>query len=174
MKTEIPGLNANAFSTLKQAVQNEWNALLKVIRIKDSERDSDKRIFYTALWRVFQHPTIYQDVDGTYRGFDNALHNISEHKTPRPLKNMYTDFSGWDIYRFQTQLLAFFLPEVASDMAQSLVIQARHAQQGGSLPDKPGAAFPRWTVGTDDALMMHGNPGQIIVTNIYAFGARKF
>ena len=165
---EIAGF---AFNTTKRESQAEWAAVLSTVAINDANRISDKRIFYTALWRMFQHPTIYQDIDGSYRGFDNKVHNISEHTTPRRMKNMFTDFSGWDIYRFQTQLLAFLIPEAASDMAQSLTVQAEQAKTSNR---KPAAAFPRWTVGNDDALMMHGNPGQIIVANMYAFGARNF
>ena len=165
---EIPGFS---FNITKRESQAEWAAVLSTVAINDANRISDKRIFYTALWRMFQHPTIYQDIDGSYRGFDNKVHNISEHTTPRQMKNMFTDFSGWDIYRFQTQLLAFLIPEAASDMAQSLTIQAEQAKTSNG---KSAAAFPRWTVGNDDALMMHGNPGQIIVANMYAFGARNF
>ncbi len=165
---EIDNFN---FDKTKKEAEAEWAVILSTVAIKDTGRASDKKIFYSALWRMFQHPTIYQDIDGSYRGFDNKVHNISEHTTPRAMGNMYTDFSGWDIYRFQTQLLAFLMPEAASDMAQSLTIQAEQTkmQHGKSV-----AAFPRWTVGNDDALMMHGNPGQIIVANMYAFGARNF
>ena len=171
------------FDGTKTAVQNEWKSILSAIEIKDEDanRTSDKRIFYTAFWRMLQHPTIYQDLDGSYRGYDNKVHNISEHTTPRALGNMYTDFSGWDIYRFQTQFLGFIFPEIASDMAQSLIVQATHTHEATKAgentrakKDKVGIAFPRWTVGPDDALMMHGNPGQIIVANMYAFGARSF
>ena len=177
------------FEDAKTKVQNEWKSILSAIEIKDTwagtnadpDRTSDKRIFYTAFWRMLQHPTIYQDIDGSYRGYDNKVHNIGEHTTPRALGNMYTDFSGWDIYRFQTQFLGFIFPEIASDMAQSLVVQATHTheatkdnQNTQEKKDKVGIAFPRWTVGPDDALMMHGNPGQVIVANMYAFGARNF
>ena len=168
LAADIPNWDFNAIKTKTQKL---WRNILSSIQVNDNARESNKRVFYTALWRAFQHPTAYQDADGTYRGFDNKVHNISEHTTPRPLKNMYTDFSGWDVYRFQTQLLAFLMPEIASDMAQSLTIQARQAQ---SAHEKPGAAFPRWTVANDDALMMDGDPGQIIVSNIYAFGGRNF
>ena len=182
------------FDGTKTKVQEEWKSILSSIEIKDTwpdpvppakihpdDRTSDKRIFYTAFWRMLQHPTIYQDLDGSYRGYDNKVHNISEHTTPRALGNMYTDFSGWDIYRFQTQFLGFIFPEMASDMAQSLIVQATHTQEARKSEEssnaekaKVGIAFPRWTVGPDDALMMHGNPGQIIVANMYAFGARNF
>ena len=159
------------FAKTKKESQAEWAAVLSTVAINDANRISDKKIFYTALWRMFQHPTIYQDIDGSYRGFDDRVHNISEHTTPRQMKNMFTDFSGWDIYRFQTQMLAFLIPEAASDMAQSLTVQAEQAKISNG---KSAAAFPRWTVANDDAIMMHGNPGQIIVANMYTFGAKNF
>ena len=167
---ELGSVSEFPFKSTLDNAKAEWASLLSTIAIEDTNRDSDKKIFYTALWRVLQHPTIYQDKDGSYRGFDDQVHNISEHTIPRPLENMYTDFSGWDVYRFHTPLIAFLLPEVASDMAQSLTIQAHQSKRKETADE----IFPRWTVGNDDANMMNGNPGQIIVANMYAFGGRNF
>ncbi len=159
------------FNAVQNDAKKEWVTLLNSVSIKDDARRTDKSIFYSALWRMLQHPTIYNDSDGGFRGFDNGLYNISNYTTPRNLQAVYTNFSGWDIYRGQTQMLAFLLPEVASDIAQSFIIHAKHSAKGHR---KSAFAFPRWTVGNDDALMMHGDPGQIIVANMYAFGARNF
>ena len=44
--------------------------------------------------------------------------------------NIYANFSGWDIYRCEVQLLAMLFPKESSDMVTSLVLAA---QQGGGL-----------------------------------------
>lgn len=76
---------------------------------------------------------------------------------------MYTNFSGWDIYRSQIQLLALLAPRETSDIARSMIA---YAEQGG--------AWDRWTVANDYTGVMNGDPYHIIVSTAYAFGARDF
>ena len=102
------------------------------------------------------HPSVFNDVNGEYMGFDDKVHSVSGH-------TQYTNFSGWDIYRSQVQLLAMLFPAEASDMAQSLV---RDAQQGGGLP--------RWATANGDTGSMVGDPSACMLASFYAFGARKF
>ena len=64
-------------------------------------------------------PNIFSDVNGEYRGFDQQVHNITDKQTAQ-----YANFSGWDVYRSQLQLVSLTHPQVASDIAQSLFNQA--------------------------------------------------
>ncbi|MGW3115750.1 glycoside hydrolase domain-containing protein [Streptomyces sp. NPDC001107] len=50
--------------------------------------------------------------DGSYRGFDNALHTVGSGHSAR-----YADFSTWDSYHSQAQLTALLDPPAASAMA---------------------------------------------------------
>jgi predicted alpha-1,2-mannosidase len=54
-------------------------------------------------------------------------------------------------------------PKVGSDIAQSMVVDA---EQGGGLPI--------WSVANDEAGGMVGDPGALMVANLYAFGGRDF
>ena len=75
----------------------------------------------------------------------------------------YANFSGWDIYRSESQLLARLAPQRAGDMAQSLLLDY---QQGG--------AFPRWGVPNEDSGVMMGDPAAPMIADFYAFGATNF
>ena len=102
------------------------------------------------------HPSIFSDVNGEYLGFDEHLHHARG-------RTQYANYSGWDIYRCQVQLITMLMPKVGSDMAQSLVADA---EQGGGLP--------RWSVANSEAGSMVGDPSDLILASIYAFGGRDF
>jgi predicted alpha-1,2-mannosidase len=75
----------------------------------------------------------------------------------------YANFSGWDIYRSEVQLLAWLAPRQTGDMMQSLVADA---EQGGWLP--------KWPVANDYTGEMDGDSADPIIADAYAFGARRF
>jgi predicted alpha-1,2-mannosidase len=75
----------------------------------------------------------------------------------------YTNFSGWDIYRGQMQLLALLAPQKASEMIRSLV---EDGEETGQLP--------RWPVANAETGLMVGDPSDAIIADAYAFGARDF
>ncbi|HVF44613.1 MAG TPA: glycoside hydrolase family 92 protein, partial [Pyrinomonadaceae bacterium] len=97
------------------------------------------------------------DANGEYLGFDDRVHRSPGH-------TQYTNFSGWDIYRSESPLLAWLFPEEAGDMAQSLV---NDAEQGGG-------GLPKWPVANDETGAMYGDPAVPIIASTYAFGARDF
>ena len=116
---------------------------------------ADLQKFYTALYHVFQNPNISSDVNGEYRGFDNAVHTSTQ--------PVYQNYSGWDIYRSWAALVALIAPTEATDIAKSMVLDG---QQGGLLP--------KWSQQTNEDFVMTGDPGPIIVSSLYAFGVRDF
>jgi predicted alpha-1,2-mannosidase len=67
------------------------------------------------------------------------------------------------VYRSQTQLIALLAPAEAADIAQSAINQAA---QGGF--------FDRWTVANGGTGVMNGDPLPVIVSSMYAFGAKNF
>ncbi len=52
-----------------------------------------RKIFYTALYHMMVAPTLFDDVDGQYRGMDGKVHQF-----PAGAHN-YSTFSLWDTYR---------------------------------------------------------------------------
>ncbi len=74
-------------------------------------------------------PNVFDDANGDYIGFDGKVHVASGY-------TQYANFSGWDIYRSEVQLLALLAPQQTSDMVTSLLADAA---QGGGLPKWPVA-----------------------------------
>ncbi|MET0423279.1 MAG: GH92 family glycosyl hydrolase, partial [Actinoplanes sp.] len=110
-------------------------------RIKISGGTAERRTaFYTALYHSLLHPNLAGDVDGSYVGFDRAVHR-AEGYTP------YQNFSLWDTYRPQNQLLELLTPDVARDVALSVLAIGR---DGGWLP--------RWALVNSETNIMTGDP----------------
>ncbi|WNV82954.1 lectin [Umezawaea sp. Da 62-37] len=141
----------------RQSTKDSWNGLLRRIGISGGTTDQQV-VFYTALYHSLLHPNVVSDVDGRYRGFDHQVHTVSGGQAAQ-----YGNFSGWDIYRSQAQLMALVAPKQAGDSAQSLVND--HAQ-GGTLP--------KWSLNEYDTYVMNGDSAPAIIADYYAFGARGF
>lgn len=149
---EIPGWE---LSKVRSDARGAWNEALAHATVSGGTEEK-RRIFYTALYHSFLHPTVFNDVNGEYIGFDGKTHELGG-------RNQYANFSGWDIYRSEVQLIAMLMPKVASDIAQSLVTD-----------EVEGGGLPIWPVANDESSCMVGDPSDGILASIYAFGARDF
>jgi predicted alpha-1,2-mannosidase len=152
LKQEIPHWSlAKARADARAA----WDQVLGLIEVNGGTGEQ-RRTFYSDLYHSLLHPSTFSDVNGEYLGFDDKVHKANG-------RSQYANFSGWDIYRCQVQLIAILMPRVAGAIAESLVADA---EQGGALP--------RWSVANNEAGSMVGDPSDLIVASIYAFGARGF
>ncbi|NQZ11687.1 MAG: glycoside hydrolase family 92 protein, partial [Algicola sp.] len=107
------------FSNIRQQAYQQWKNALTKVKVVSS--DTDKlTTFYTALFHSQFHPNVFSDVNGQYWGFDQKPHQISAGQNAQ-----YANFSGWDVYRSQLQLVALLNPKRGSDIAQSLLNQAQ-------------------------------------------------
>lgn len=116
-----------------------WNDALSAIVVKGGT-PADTRAFYTSLYHAQLHPNVFQDVDGRYMGFDRQVHTAVG-------RTHYANFSSWDTYKAQNQLLATVAPERYRDMALSLL--AAYEESG---------KLPRWGEQYIDASHMSGDP----------------
>lgn len=146
------------FETVRTQAQEDWNEVLSGIGIAGGT-ESQRRIFYTALYHSLLHMNLFSDVNGEYWGFDGEAHTIRA-----PQEAQYANFSGWDVYRSQVQLVALLQPKVASDMAQSLLNQA----------EQNGGVWDRWTHNSGATHVMEGDASALAVAGIHAFGATDF
>jgi predicted alpha-1,2-mannosidase len=153
VNAEDPGGN---FATVFQQTTQAWNELLGEIRVSGGTA-RQRATFYTALYHALLFPSVYSDVNGQYMGFDGQIHTVPGGHA------QYANFSGWDIYRSEAQLLALLAPAQAGDMAQSLV---NDYEQGGILP--------KWSVANGESYVMVGDPADAIISDIYAFGGTNF
>jgi predicted alpha-1,2-mannosidase len=143
------------FDAIRSRADARWEGALGRMTVRGGT-DAEKQVFYTALYHALLQPNIFSDTNGEYNGFDDQVHWSREHA-------QYTNFSGWDIYRSESPLLAWLFPKEAGDMAQSLV---NDAAQGGGLAI--------WPVAGDESGAMYGDPSVPIIASTYAFGARDF
>lgn len=110
LNEEIPDWD---FEEIKAQGQEKWNKELGKIKVEMMNQE-DKRVFYTALYHCYLSPTIYEDVDGQYRGLDQNIHK-SEGFTN------YTTFSLWDTYRALHPLFNIIQPDRNRDMVKSML-----------------------------------------------------
>ncbi len=120
LKAEAP---TDDFDTVLASTEEAWNHALSKVRIKSDDKDL-RTTFYTALYHSMIAPTLYDDVDGAYRGPDSLIHEAKGW-------NNYSTFSLWDTYRAAHPLYTILQPERAADMARSIIA---FAEQNGRLP----------------------------------------
>ncbi len=154
-ESPVAHFSSRDFDDAVKNAGNVWNSWLNKVEVSGGTPD-ELQVFYTMLYHAFIGPTTCSDANGDYTGYDGQVHNANGHV-------QYANFSGWDIYRSEAQLLGMLAPKEASDMAQSLL---NDYQQGG--------AFPRWGVTTMDSGVMMGDPAAPIIADYYAFGATNF
>jgi len=152
-ESEIPGWN---FDRVRDANTAAWNAILGKIQIAGGTAARQTE-FYTALYHSLLYPSVSSDVNGQYTGFDGKVHTVE------PGHAEYANFSGWDIYRAQTQLAAMVAPAQTSDAVTSMLDD--YAQTG---------MLPKWTLGNGETYAQVGDPADAIIADAYAFGARDF
>ncbi|MEV4176757.1 GH92 family glycosyl hydrolase [Nonomuraea sp. NPDC049709] len=154
LATEIAG---KGLDQVKQEAGAVWSERLGRVSVGGGTLDQ-RRTFYSNLYHALLQPYVFEDADGTYTGMDGKP------RTVRPGHHHYATFSGWDIYRSEVQLLALLAPDVASDIAQSMYDNAQ------SL----GNVWDRWSHQTAVTGVMVGDPFHVILSTMYAFGARDF
>ncbi len=142
------------FDAVHQAAGVCWEEQLSRVRI-ESDSESDKRTFYTALYHTYIYPGIYSDVDGTYRGMDQEIHHS---ETPN-----YTVFSLWDTYRALHPLFTMLEPEYNQDLIKALL---RKYDEGGILP--------KWGLASNYTGTMIGSHAISVIADSYMKGYRDF
>jgi predicted alpha-1,2-mannosidase len=152
LETETGGAG---FDEIAERAKQAWEAKLSLVKIEGAT-DDRRKIFYSALYRSFQMPTIFNDVNGEYKGFDKQIHKTDGFR-------YFTDLSLWDTFRTIHPLFCLLAPDDQRDMAISLV---KMSEQGGVLP--------RWPSGYGYTGSMLGASADIVLSETYLKGIRDF
>lgn len=144
------------FDQVYAAARDAWEERLRLVQVQGGT-DRQRRIFYTALYRSLQMPTLFTDANGEYRGFDKEVHQADGFK-------YYTDFSLWDTFRTVHPLFNLIARGEQRDMMVSLVEMAKAG----------GGCLPRWPAGCGYTNSMLGTPADMAVTEAYLKGIRDF
>jgi predicted alpha-1,2-mannosidase len=143
------------FGTVRHRAEGAWNGWLGRIRVGGGPRRL-ANTFYTALYHAGLAPRTFSDVGGAYIGMDGQVHRASG-------RVQYADFSGWDTYRTQMQLLSILAPQRAEQVVRSLLADA--AESG---------CLPRWSYANGQSMTMVGDPAGPLIASAAAFGAAGF
>lgn len=149
---------AASVDDVAEAGARTWDRELGSVRIGGGST-AQRTTFYTALYHSLMQPNLISDTDGRYPGMDGVPHRVGGGQ-----RAQYSNFSGWDQYRAQIQLLALLKPEIAGDFAQSLYNFAR--QNNG--------VWDRWVHVNGATHVMTGDPSAATLATFYAMGVRNF
>jgi predicted alpha-1,2-mannosidase len=120
LDAEIPAWD---FDHVRQAAAASWEKELSRVQITGGT-SKQREIFYTALYHCMLAPTLFDDVDGSYRGMDGK-----NHKLP-PGQHNYSTFSLWDTYRALHPLMTILMPERVSEFVTCLIRMANESELG--------------------------------------------
>ena len=154
LETEIPDWD---FDHLRAETVKKWNTELGKIDLKASETDVMVN-FYTALYHTYLCPNIFSDVDGRYRGRDNAIHRLEDVNSPQ-----YTVFSLWDTYRGTHPLFTITQQKRSLDFIQTFL---RQFKEGGDLPV--------WELAGNETECMIGYHSVSVIADAYTKGIKGF
>ncbi|WP_303477032.1 GH92 family glycosyl hydrolase [Thalassotalea sp. 1_MG-2023] len=144
------------FDRVRADAKQLWQDKLSVI---DAEGTSaEKRQLYTSLYHALQAPSVYQDVNGEYRGVDGEIHQTTDFEH-------YTLFSLWDTYRALHPLLTYVAPERVSDMIQSMLAHYQQSYDG---------MLPIWSFQAHETWTMIGYHAVSVIADAYLKGIRDF
>lgn len=143
MQAELAGWDFDV--AVKQA-DEAWNRELARIEIQTNDQ-TKKRIFYTAMYHLMTSCSKFNDVDREYRGADGKVHKADF--------TNYTTLSLWDTYRAAHPLMTVAFPEMQRDFAQTFL--NIYKQQG---------RLPVWHLMGSETDCMVGNPGAIVLADL--------
>ncbi|MFD1661536.1 GH92 family glycosyl hydrolase [Streptomyces caeni] len=153
-EVNLRATHERSFTQLREAARRAWQDRLDDVRVQGGS-ETRRRTFYSSLYRSFLAPNIGSDADGRYTGWDQKVHRAVGF-------TYYQNWSLWDTYRTQVQLLSLLAPRQARDMAISLL---KVDEQGGWLP--------KWGYGTVETNIMSGDPVTPFLTHAYQQGLLK-
>lgn len=112
LAAEIPGWD---FNGIRAGAVKQWKNIFDAVQIQTFDPHVAKT-FYANLYLSCLAPTLFNDVDGTYRGYDHQNHTNADFQN-------YTTFSIWDIYRAEWPLITLLQPGRANDMVQTMLTE---------------------------------------------------
>jgi predicted alpha-1,2-mannosidase len=142
---------ADDFEAVRAGARATWNDALGAVRVEGGT-PLERTSFYSALYRSLLHPNVFTDVDGRYRGMDDAVHDGDG-------RLHYANFASWDTYKGHNQLIATLFPDRAADMARSQLDNARTLGR-----------IPRFGEHSIDASHMSGDPALPMLADVYCRG----
>ena len=153
LKAEQDGFN---LEKIAQDAFNQWNKKLSAIEVEGGT-DDDKVMFYTAMYHMLIHPTIFNDVNGEYPAMESPETSTITNG------NRHTVFSLWDTYRTVHPMLTLVYPQNQIDMINSMLM----------MYDEHGW-LPKWELYSRETHVMQGDPALIVIADSWLRGLKDF
>jgi len=151
LKAEMPHWN---FEQIVQDSKDLWNVELAKFDVEGTQKQ--KETFYTAAYHAFMSPTTYFDVDRSYRGLDQNIHQAEGFDN-------YTVFSLWDTYRATHPLFCLTQADRNANMINSML---KHYQQS------PDQLLPIWSFWNNETWCMIGYHAVPVIVDAYFKGVK--
>jgi len=142
------------FDEIMAATEDDWEKHLSMLDVEGSE--DQKTMLYTSLYHTMINPSVYMDVDGSYRGLDHNIHKADGFTN-------YTVFSIWDTFRAEHPLMNVLFPDKAADMVQSMLA---HQEQSAHK------VLPVWSHMGNENWCMIGYHAVSVLADAYGKGAK--
>jgi predicted alpha-1,2-mannosidase len=120
LEKEIPAWD---FAKVRRDAHTAWARELSKIRIETADTNK-KTIFYSSLYHSMLAPTLFDDIDGQYRGMDEKVHFAAGDQ------HNYSTYSTWDTYRALHPLYTLFQSERVPDLVNCLIRMANESPAG--------------------------------------------
>lgn len=154
LAAEIPEWD---FDAVRAAAHRQWQKIFDAVQVQAYDPHVQKT-FYANLYLSCLAPTLFDDVDKTYRGYDQQNHSRAGFQN-------YTTFSIWDIYRAEWPLLTLLQPARVNDMVQSMLVEH------GELGQHTTSIWPLWG---NETWCMIGYHSVDMIAAAYLDGFRGF
>ena len=150
LDAEMPGWD---FDGVRARAHQAWVRELSSIQ-GESRNEKQKQILYTGLYHALVAPTLFDDVDGRYRGMDGKVHTLAagEHN--------YSTFSLWDTYRTAHPLYILIQGRRVPALVNCLVRMAEESPAG----------MPVWPLHGKETGCMTGYHSVVVMAEAVAKG----
>lgn len=136
------------FNLYKQQAEDRWNEELDKIKVYSKNKEQ-LTVFYTALYHTMIQPNVAMDVDGSYRGRDNQIHQAKGF-------TYYSVFSLWDTFRAAHPLYTIIDQKRTADFINTFM--AEYEQCG---------RIPMWELSGNETDCMIGFHGVSVIADAY-------
>lgn len=154
LKREITDFNQEKLAANGRKI---WNDALGKIAV-EGENESDKKVFYTSLYRTYERPVNISEDNRYYSAFDGKVHDDQG-------KAFFTDDWIWDSYRAHHPLRVLLDSDTEALILNSFVRMSEQMKE----PWLP--TFPEIT---GDSRRMNSNHGVATLLDAYRKGVRNF
>lgn len=150
LKAEAPAWDFNGMRTAAHAA---WKQALNRVDIAGGD-EKYLEIFYTGMYHMMVAPTLFDDVDGKYRGMDDKVHQMAKGE------HNYSTFSLWDTYRALHPMYTLMMPEKVPALVNCLIRMSNESPEG----------VPIWPLQGAETLCMDGYHSAPVVAEAIAKG----